>query len=278
MNSWSSNKLLQRSAAHIVLIIAALFFAAPLLFMISISVKPNSELFDWPPKLIPGAFEWRNYTDALEYIPFFSYLWNTVKVALLATAGILFSCPMVAYSMARFQWRGSKLLFALTLGVMMLPFQVTMIPIFIFFKEIGWVDTYLPLWVPAFFGSPFLIFLLTQFFRGLPKELEDAARIDGANELLIYLRIMLPLCRPALLTVALFQFMGSWSDYIGPLIYLSDDTKYTVMLGLAAFRTQHGVEWQMLMATSMMVTVPIIVLYFFVQKSFIRGITFSGIK
>jgi len=278
VNSFTLQKRFRSLLAHAILIAAAAFFLAPLLYMISISLKPNDELFQWPPKLIPGRLEWVNYPDAVAYIPFFTYVGNSLKIAALSTLGVLIASPMVAYSMARFNWKGSKLLFALTLGVMMLPFQVTMIPLFILFKNIGWVDTYYPLWVPAFFGSPFLIFLLTQFFRGLPKELEDAARIDGAPEFKIYWQIMLPLCRPALMTVALFQFMGSWSDYVGPLIYLSDDTKYTVMLGLSAFKTQHGMEWQMLMATSAMITVPIIVLFFFVQKSFIRGITFSGIK
>jgi len=162
--------------------------------------------------------------------------------------------------------------------VMMLPYQVTMIPIFIAFKNFGWVGTNIPLWLPAFFGAPFYIFLLRQFFMGLPKELEDAARIDGASELRIYGQIMLPLCRPALLTIALFQFMGSWTDYQGPLIYLSEESQYTLMLGMQAFKSQHGAEWQMMMATLVMITLPIILLYFLVQRAFIRGITFSGIK
>jgi len=265
-------------AAHLFLILFGLFFLSPFLWLVSTSLKPDTELFLWPPKWIPGTFVWSNYPDALDYFPFFTYLRNTLGITVLATIGVLLSCPLVAYSLARIPWKGSKPLFGLTLVLMMLPYQVTMIPIFIVFKKIGLVGTNVPLWLPAFFGAPFYIFLLRQFFMGLPKELEDAGRIDGASEPRIYSRIMLPLCKPALLTVALFQIIGSWTDYQGPLIYLSDEAQYTLMLGLSSFKTQHGAEWQMMMAANVMITLPIIILYFVVQKAFIRGITFSGIK
>jgi multiple sugar transport system permease protein len=270
--------IVRRVCVHAFLIVVGAFFLSPFLWMISTSLKPNNELFLWPPKWIPSVLEWSNYPAAIDYIPFFKYLSNTLTIAGLATLGVLFSCPLVAYSLARISWKGAKPLFAITLIVMMLPYQVTMIPIFIAFKKFGWVGTNIPLWLPAFFGAPFFIFLLRQFFLGLPKELEDAARIDGASELRIYWQIMLPLCRPALLTIALFQFMGSWTDYQGPLIYLSDESQYTLMLGMQAFKSQHGAEWQMMMAALVMITLPIIILYFLVQKAFIRGITFSGIK
>ncbi|MFC5452849.1 carbohydrate ABC transporter permease [Paenibacillus aestuarii] len=275
-----SNRLgiVQRLFAHLVLIAIGAFFLSPFLWMVSTSLKSNSELFQWPPVWIPSEMMWSNYPAALDYIPFYKYLSNTLFIAGLSTFAVLFSCPLVAYSLARIPWRGSKPLFAITLIVMMLPYQVTMIPIFIAFKNFGWVGTNIPLWLPAFFGAPFYIFLLRQFFMGLPKELEDAARIDGASELRIYGQIMLPLCRPALLTIALFQFMGSWTDYQGPLIYLSEESQYTLMLGMQAFKSQHGAEWQMMMATLVMITLPIILLYFLVQRAFIRGITFSGIK
>jgi multiple sugar transport system permease protein len=277
-NAGKIGRPLGRALAHIFLIGVGAFFMSPFLWMVSTSLKADDELFLWPPKWIPSTILWSNYPDAIEYIPFFTYLGNSLLIALLATAGVLVSCPIVGYSLARIPWRGSKALFAATLAVMMIPGQVTMIPIFITFKHLGWVNTSIPLWLPAFFGAPFYIFLLRQFFMGLPKELEDAARIDGAGEFRIYAGIMLPLCRPALLTVALFQFMGSWTDYQGPLIYLSEESQYTMMLGVAAFRLQHGAEWQMMMATLVMITVPVILLYFFVQKAFIRGITFTGIK
>jgi multiple sugar transport system permease protein len=274
----SALRSVRKAFIHAVLIVAGAFFLSPFLWMVSTSLKANSELFQWPPVWIPRDLMWSNYPDAIHYIPFFKYLWNTLTIAGLATFAVLCSCPLVAYSLARIPWRGAKPLFAVTLLVMMLPYQVTMIPIFIAFKHFGWVGTNIPLWLPAFFGAPFFIFLLRQFFLGLPKELEDAARIDGASELRIYWQIMLPLCRPALLTIALFQFMGSWTDYQGPLIYLSDESQYTLMLGIQGFKSQHNAEWQMMMATLVMITFPIIVLYFLVQKAFIRGITFSGIK
>jgi multiple sugar transport system permease protein len=274
----SALRSVRKAFIHAVLIVAGAFFLSPFLWMVSTSLKVNSELFQWPPVWIPRTLAWSNYPDAINYIPFFKYLWNTLTIAGLATVAVLCSCPLVAYSLARIPWRGARPLFAVTLLVMMLPYQVTMIPIFITFKQFGWVGTNIPLWLPAFFGAPFFVFLLRQFFLGLPKELEDAARIDGASELRIYWQIMLPLCRPALLTIALFQFMGSWTDYQGPLIYLSDESQYTLMLGIQGFKSQHSAEWQMMMATLVMITFPIIVLYFLVQKAFIRGITFSGIK
>ncbi len=276
-----NNKTLARgkaASAHLFLILVGAFFLSPFIWMVSTSLKSNDELFLWPPKWIPSVLKWSNYPDAMEYIPFFTYLTNTLTIAGLATLGVLLSCPLVAYSLARFPWKGAKPLFAITLLVMMLPYQVTMIPIFIVFKNLGWVGTNIPLWLPSFFGAPFFIFLLRQFLMGLPKELEDAARIDGASEFRIYRQIMLPLCKPALLTIALFQFMGSWTDYQGPLIYLSDESQYTLMLGMQAFKSQHGAEWQMMMATLVMITLPIIVLFFMVQKTFIRGITLTGIK
>ncbi|SEC79425.1 carbohydrate ABC transporter permease [Paenibacillus sp. GP183] len=278
MGNSSGLRPVQRVLVHALLIVVGAFFLSPFLWMVSTSLKANNELFLWPPVWIPRVKVWSNYPDALNYIPFFKYLWNTLTIAGLSTFAVLCSCPLVAYSLARIHWKGAKPLFAITLLVMMLPYQVTMIPIFIAFKNFGWVGTNIPLWLPAFFGAPFFIFLLRQFFMGLPKELEDAARIDGASELRIYWQIMLPLCRPALLTIALFQFMGSWTDYQGPLIYLSDENRYTLMLGIQGFKSQHGAEWQMMMATLVMITFPVIVLYFLVQKAFIRGITFSGIK
>jgi multiple sugar transport system permease protein len=165
-----------------------------------------------------------------------------------------------------------------TIAVMMIPGQVTMIPLFILFEKLGWVGSPLPLIVPVFFGVPFYIFLLRQFFLGLPDTLMDAARIDGAGEFRIYWQIMLPLAKPAVLAVGLFQFMGSWTDFLGPLLYLTDETSYTLSLGLQQFQSQRGTEWGLMMAVSTLMTLPIIILFFFLQKTFIKGITFSGIK
>lgn len=197
---------------------------------------------------------------------------------MLSTLGVIISCPLVAYSFAKLEWRGKNVLFVITIAVMMIPSQVTMIPLFLLFNKIGWVGTPLPLIVPAFFGVPFSIFLLRQFFMGLPDALRDAAKIDGASEFRIYWQIMLPLAKPAILAVGLFQFMGSWTDFMGPLLYLTDEAQYTLSLGLQQFQSQMGTEWGLMMAVATMMTIPIIILFFFLQKTFIKGITFSGIK
>ncbi|MBO1512007.1 carbohydrate ABC transporter permease [Metabacillus bambusae] len=268
----------KKTLSHICLIIASFFFIIPFIWMVSTSLKPITQVFSYPPEWMPKPFQWSNYLDAMEYIPFFTYLNNTVVITLLSTLGVVLTCPLVAYSFAKLEWKGRNVLFFITIAVMMIPGQVTMIPLFLIFNKIGWVGTNLPLIVPAFFGVPFYIFLLRQFFLGLPDMLRDAAKIDGASEFRIYWQIMLPLAKPAVLAVGLFQFMGSWTDFIGPLLYLTDETQYTLSLGLQQFQTQMGTEWGLMMAVSTMMTLPIILLFFFLQKTFIQGITFSGIK
>ncbi|GIN71412.1 sugar ABC transporter permease [Bacillus sp. J14TS2] len=271
-------KRIQYSLAHLILIMASIFFIIPFIWLMSTSLKPLTQIFTFPPEWIPRPFRFQNYLDAMSYIPFFTYLKNTVVITVFSTIGILISCPLVAYSFAKLRWKGRNVLFILTIAVMMIPGQVTMIPLFLIFNKIGWVGTPLPLIVPAFFGAPFYIFLLRQFFLGLPDTLRDSAKIDGASEFRIYLQIMLPLARPALLAVGLFQFMGSWTDFLGPLLYLTDEMQYTLSLGLQQFQNQMGTEWGLMMAVSTMMTLPIIVMFFFMQKTFIQGITFSGIK
>ncbi|MCJ7842348.1 carbohydrate ABC transporter permease [Lederbergia sp. NSJ-179] len=273
-----TKKRIQYSLAHFILIIASIFFIVPFIWLVSTSLKPITQIFTFPPEWIPKPFRFQNYIDAMSYIPFFTYLKNTVVITILSTIGILISCPLVAYSFAKLRWKGRNVFFILTIAVMMIPGQVTMIPLFLIFNKIGWVGTPLPLIVPAFFGAPFYIFLLRQFFLGLPDTLRDSAKIDGASELRIYLQIMLPLAKPALLAVGLFQFMGSWTDFLGPLLYLTDEMQYTLSLGLQQFQNQMGTEWGLMMAVSTMMTLPIIIMFFFMQKTFIQGITFSGIK
>ncbi|TDF97271.1 carbohydrate ABC transporter permease [Paenibacillus piri] len=246
--------------------------------MVSTSLKPSTQLFVYPPVWLPEPFEWSNYYKAVTTVPFFAYLQNTVIVACCATLGVVISCPLAGYSFARLQWRGRDTLFLVTLAVLMVPSQVTMVSLFIIFSKLNLVGTFYPLILPSFFGAPFFIFLMRQFFKQLPKSLEDAARIDGCSEIRIYTRVMLPLCQPAILTIALFQFMHSWNDFVGPLIYLSDERLYTLQLGLQQFKQAYHTEWSQLMAASVLVAVPIIVFYFFVQRSFIQGITFGGIK
>ncbi|WP_243633155.1 carbohydrate ABC transporter permease [Paenibacillus xerothermodurans] len=269
---------LRKMLAHVCLIAASVFFLIPFIWMLSTSLKPRTQIFSFPPEWIPSPFKWSNYTEAMSYIPFFTYLNNTVLITVLSTLGVVLSCPIVAYSFAKLRWRGRNVLFMITLAVMMIPGQVTMMPLFMLFNKLGWVGTPMPLIIPAFFGVPFYIFLLRQFFMGLPDSLMDAARIDGAGEFRIYTQIMLPLARSAVLSVGLFQFMASWTDFIGPLLYLTNEVSYTLSLGLQQFQSQKGSEWGLMMAVSTMMTVPVIILFFFLQKTFIQGITFTGIK
>jgi len=263
---------------YIVLIVVGAVFLLPFIWMVSTSLKPDTQLFISPPVWIPNPIAWGNYYHAVTVVPFFTYMKNTLIVASLATAGAVISTPLVGYSLARIKWKGRELLFIITLAVMMIPSQVTMVPLFIIFSKLNMVGTFLPLILPSCFGVPFFIFLMRQFFKQLPKDLEDAARIDGCSEFGIYFRIMFPLVQPAILTVALFQFMSSWNDFIGPLIYLNEEAKYTLQLGLQQFKQAYNTIWNQLMAASVLVALPIILLYFFVQKSFIQGITFGGVK
>ncbi|MCV9885916.1 carbohydrate ABC transporter permease [Metabacillus halosaccharovorans] len=274
----TTKKTVSRSLAHIILIVASFFFLIPFIWMVSTSLKPLDQVFTFPPEWIPKPFQWSNYIDAMNYIPFFTYLKNTIIITLFSTIGAVLSCPLVAYSFAKLKWPGRNILFIITIGVMMIPGQVTMIPLFLLFEKLGLVGTPYPLIIPAFFGIPFYIFLLRQFFMGLPDSLREAAKIDGAGEFRIYWQIMLPLAKPAVLAVGLFQFMASWTDFIGPLLYLTDSIQYTLSLGLQQFQSQKGSEWGLMMAVSTMMTVPVIILFFFLQKTFIKGITFSGIK
>jgi len=221
-----------------------------------------------------------NYTDALSphRFPFPTYLLNTLAICLISVTGTILSCSLVAYGLSCVEWRGRDVLFWVMLSTMMLPGQVTMIPLFMTFRKIGWTNSILPLVVPTFLGNAFFVFLLRQFYRSIPKDLIEAARIDGCSELGIWARIMLPLSRPALAVVALFTFIGAWNDFLGPLIYLMDEKKYTLSIGLAMFQGQYGGEWGQLMAMSLLMTVPIILLFFFTQKTFIQGVKLSGIK
>jgi len=220
----------------------------------------------------------QNYVEGLSTIPFGRYVLNTLIICAACVVGVLLSSSLVAYGLSRIPWRGRDLLFFVILATMMLPYQVIMVPMFAIFVRLGWIDTFLPLTVPAFLGNAFFIFLLRQFFMSIPNDLTDAARLDGCNELQVFRRVIAPLAKPALATVALFTFLNTWNDFLGPLIYLFDERKYTVSLGLAMFLSQYGSYWGRLMAVSALVTVPIVVLFFFTQRTFIQGITLTGMK
>ncbi len=273
-------------AIHLVLITLSAVFVFPLLWMISTSLKPISETMRLPPVWIPSHIQWHNYKDAfmyeskqLGYIPFLVYGRNTLILCILTVAGAVFSNALVAYAFARLRWPGRDLVFAITLATMMVPFPVIMVPIYALFRSLGWIGTFRPLWIPAWFGSAFFIFLLRQFFRTIPFELSDAARVDGCSEWGIFRQVILPLSKPALAVVALFTFMGTWNDFLGPLIYLMDQRKFTLSLGLQFYQSQHGgTQWNLLMAASTIVVAPVLILFFFTQKQFIQGIAVSGLK
>lgn len=263
---------------HVALVPVAFIFMVPFLWMLSTSLKTDEQLYAYPPVWIPNPVNWANYPNTVTYIPFFLYLYNTVTIAALSTLGALISCSMVAYSLARIPWRGRNILFVITVATLMLPFQVTLIPLFLVFRNLGWVGDFRPLIIPQFFGNALYIFLLRQFFMTIPMELTEAARIDGAAEFRIYWAIILPLAKPALATVAIFEFIARWRDYLGPLIYLNNQNLYTLSLGLQQYSSQYGREWGLLMAASVLITLPIILLFFFLQKTFVQGIALTGIK
>ena len=263
---------------QLILIAVGVSFVLPLYWMILTSVKPDAQIFVYPPVWWPAQFIWSNYPRGLTYVPFFLYVRNTVFYAVLAVIGVLFSNPLAAYSFSRLQWPGRNVFFIITIATLMLPYTVTLIPVFVIYRTLGWVNTYLPLIVPTFLGSPFYIFLLRQFMMTIPKELSEAARMDGANEFGIYWRIILPLIRPALAAVALFEFIRAWKDFLGPLIYLNSDKLYTISVGLQQYKQEFNTQWAFLMAASTTATVPIIILFYLTQRTFIQGITLTGIK
>ncbi len=283
--STRARQVTSRALLYCLLIVIAVTFLLPIAWMLSSSLKYDAQVYTIPPSFIPQPVRLANYPEALAYLPWGTYLYNTmVRYALPSVVGVLLSCSVVAYGFSRLQWRGRDVLFFVCIATMMIPYQVTMIPLFILYKRLGWVNTYLPLTVIAFFGSPYLIFLFRQFFLGIPSELSDAARIDGCSEMGILVRIIVPLAKPAYAVAALFQFMYVWHDYLGPLIYLSKKDLRVVAIGLAFmrdqlfFRAAQGQSYPYLMAMASVFAVPIILLFFLAQRTFIEGVALTGLK
>jgi multiple sugar transport system permease protein len=261
------------------LVIVAIGMLLPFVWLVSSSLKPQAQIFVYPPEWIPDPIRWENYPEALTYKPFLIYLKNSLFIVTLNIIAVVFSSSFVAYGFARIRFPGRDLWFGIVLGTLFLPYIVTLVPQFIIFTRLGWIDTILPLTVPLFFGGgAFNIFLLRQFFRTIPEELADAARIDGCSEFGIYWRIMLPLSKPALVTVGIFTFLASWNDLLGPLIYLRTPEHYTVAVGLAGFRGVLATRWDLLMAASTAMILPVVALFFFAQRYFIKGIVMTGLK
>ncbi len=262
------------------IVVGAVMIMLPLVWMISTSLKRQMDVYLYPPKWIPAPPQWGNYAEVWRIVSFGRYVLNSALISGLTVIGSVLSCSMAAYSFARLRSPGRNLIFLLLLATLMLPSAVTVIPTFVVFQKLGWLNSFKPLIVPAFFGNAFYIFLMRQFFMTIPLDLEDAARIDGASSVHIFLRIMLPLAKPALVTVAIFAFIGSWNDFFYPLIYLNSEDMYTVALGVARFSgsARVGPQMHLLMAASFMATVPVLIVFFWAQRLFIQGIVFSGMK
>ncbi|MFC4015121.1 carbohydrate ABC transporter permease [Nonomuraea purpurea] len=253
-------------------------FLLPFVIMVATSFKTPEDIFAFPPKLLPQEWTFGNYAQATEVMPFWRYLGNTIVLSILTVTGSVLSSPLVAYALAKVRWRGRGVVFFLVVATMMLPPQVTLIPLYLMWNKVGLAGTYLPLVLPAFLGTPFYIFLLRQFLVNVPDELLEAARIDGASEFGVYWRVVLPLTRPALITVAVFQFVATWTDFLSPLIYLNDSSQYTLSVGLYNFFSEHGVAWGPLMAACMMFAAPALVIFVLGQRYFVDGIATSGLK
>lgn len=265
---------------NIVLIAFSLFFIFPFLWMIFTALKTPAELQQGTAVFFPSDPQWNNFVEAVTKVPFILYLRNSLFIVVFAVIGALFSSTVTAYAFAKLRWPGRDVFFVIMLSTMMIPIQVILIPTFIMYSKIGWLNTYIPLILPYYLGGggAFYIFMLRQFFKGIPKDLTESAIIDGANHFQIFTRIMLPLSKPAVITVGLFTFMLIWNDFFGPLIFLTDPEKWNLALGLRAFQSQFGGQYNLMMAASILVMLPTIVIFFLAQKQFIEGITFSGIK
>jgi multiple sugar transport system permease protein len=254
----------------------AVVFMAPLVWMVSSSLKPEADVLAIPPTFIPRQFVWQNYVEVWDVVP--RFLYNSVKLALFSVVGVLFVSSLAAYAFARIEFVGRDLAFSVLLSTLMVPGVVTLIPLYIIYRDIGWIDTHYPLWVPRVLHSVFAIFLLRQFFKQVPQDLEDAAEIDGASTFRIYWSIMLPQVKPALAAVGIFAYLDSWNDLFGPLIFLNSIGNQTLPVALALFQGEFFSQVSVLMAGATLTVLPVLVIYFSAQKYFIQGITLTGIK
>lgn len=272
---------LRQLVVYILMVGGSVFFVVPFLWMATSSIKAPGDIFIQPPRYVPFLQyqpRWQNFVDAWNSLPFNYFVVNSLTVTVTDTLATTFMSCIVAFGFARLRFRFRDALFVVVLSTMMLPNQVTLIPLFIVFKDLAWVNTLKPLIVPTIFGNPFYIFLLRQFYLTLPLELDEAARLDGCSSFGILWRIVAPLSVPAIATVALFSFIAQWNDFLGPLIYLNDLNKMTVAVGLQFFKGQYSTDWNLLMAASTAAVLPIIVVFFFTQKLFIQGIALTGLK
>ncbi len=272
----SVNRQSKKMLSYVLMTVIGIILLIPLLWMVFTSLKPMEEIVRYPPTFFPEKIVWENYLDTIAAFPFWRYARNTLFITVLVVIGNVLSNSFIAYGFAKLDFPGKKLMFALVLSTMMIPGFVTMIPQYVLFSKIGWVGTYLPLIVPSFFGNAFNIFLMRQFYLSINNELIEAAEIDGANHLYIWSHLMLPLTKPALITIAINSFNAAWNDFLGPLLYIQDQEKYTLQIGLQVFQNQATTQWNYLMAGATLVLIPTILLFFFAQRYFIEGMDLTG--
>jgi multiple sugar transport system permease protein len=279
-DSWwpLTRKMIGHVTAYAVMTTLALIFMIPLLWMLSTSLKGRWDIFTWPPTWIPTTFHWENYKVAFEKYPLARFMRNSAFLVVMNIIGETTSVPIIAYGFARLRFPYKRALFVLMLSTMMVPGHIKLIPLYNIFSRMHMIDTYWPLILPSFFGNPFFIFLMVQYIRTIPRDLDEAARIDGAGTWGILYRIILPLCRPPLTVIVVFTFLWTWNDFLQPLIYLNDFNKYPISIGLAFFRGRYSVEWNLFMAATLVSIIPILVIYFFAQRHLIGGISSIGLK
>lgn len=274
-----NKKRIDKAVIYVLLIAGSILCVLPLFWMVRSSFMTNVEIFMIPIRWIPKKFQWKNYRDVFTTLPFLTYYANSLKLVFFVVTGAVLTSSLCAYGLSRVNWRGRNIVFACIMGSMMLPAAVTIIPTFLMFRKIGLTNSLLPLIIPAWLGGgAFYIFLLRQFFMSIPRDMDEAAYIDGATHFQIYSRIILPLTKPALVVVGMFAFMNTWNDFLGPLIYLNSDKKYTVALGLQLFIGSYRAEWQLMMAAACLVVIPAIIVFMIGQRYLIEGITMTGVK
>ena len=274
----SAKSLVTRVLMWICIILLCIISLFPFFWMVRSSLMTKTEIFGTPMRWLPETIQWQNYRDALTQVPFARYFLNSLFLVVVNIIGKLLSSSLVAFGFSRIEFRGKNIWFAIVIATMMIPWSVLLIPQFMLWNVVGFYNTYVPLTLPAFFLDGFYIFLLRQFFSTLPRDYDEAAILDGASYFTIYSRIIMPLCKPALMTVCVFTFMNTWNDFIGPMIYLKDPKMSTVSLGLQMFISQYTTEWHLMMAAATVAIVPMIIMFFFAQRYFIEGMTFAGIK
>lgn len=271
-----------RAVLWVVLLVGAVVMLFPFLWLVRSAFMGDNQIFISPPQWWPNPVAWSNFAEALTAQPFARYFLNTMIIEVLVVTGTVLTCSVAAFSFARLRWRGRNLVFGLLLTGVMLPYAVTLIPTFVMWGTLGMLDTYAPLTVPAWFagagGGVFNIFLMRQFFLTIPFELDEAAYIDGAGPWRVFWSIVLPNSKPVIVVVVIFTFIGVWNDFLGPLLYLSDESHFTLALGLATFQSTYTAQWGYLMAASLVVILPIVILFFFLQRYFVEGVTLTGVK